>query len=36
MAYGEKPQSRRPIDTSTPSVARMYDYLLGGSQHYEV
>ncbi|MFE1199570.1 SAM-dependent methyltransferase [Streptomyces olivaceoviridis] len=35
MAYGEKPQSR-PIDTTTPSVARMYDYLLGGSQHYEV
>ncbi|MFK0187941.1 SAM-dependent methyltransferase [Streptomyces rubiginosohelvolus] len=36
MAHGEKPQSRRPIDTNTPSVARMYDYLLGGSQHYEV
>ncbi|MGW4345357.1 SAM-dependent methyltransferase [Streptomyces sp. NPDC004690] len=35
MVYGEKPQSR-PIDTTTPSVARMYDFLLGGSQHYEI
>ncbi|GGN51432.1 hypothetical protein GCM10012285_41540 [Streptomyces kronopolitis] len=35
MAYGEKPQPRPPIDTTTPSVARMYEYLLGGSQHYE-
>ncbi|MFJ8676354.1 SAM-dependent methyltransferase [Streptomyces sp. NPDC093589] len=35
MPHGEKPQSRRPIDTTTPSVARMYEYLLGGSQHYE-
>ncbi|MFD4786543.1 SAM-dependent methyltransferase [Streptomyces sp. NPDC058459] len=34
MVYGEKPQPR-PIDTTTPSVARMYAYLLGGSQHYE-
>ncbi|MER5973642.1 SAM-dependent methyltransferase [Streptomyces sp. NPDC002055] len=36
MAYGEKPQPRPRIDTTTPSVARMYEYLLGGSQHYEV
>ncbi|KOU39411.1 hypothetical protein ADK55_33370 [Streptomyces sp. WM4235] len=36
MPYGEKPQTRPPIDTTTPSVARMYEYLLGGSQHYEV
>ncbi|MFJ2175881.1 SAM-dependent methyltransferase [Streptomyces sp. NPDC087851] len=35
MTYGEKPQPR-PIDTTTPSVARMYEFLLGGSQHYQV
>ncbi|MEU3963223.1 SAM-dependent methyltransferase [Streptomyces buecherae] len=35
MAYGEKPQSRF-IDTSNASAARMYDWLLGGTENYEV
>lgn len=35
MAYGEKSQTR-PIDTTLPSVARMYDWLLGGTENYEV
>ncbi|MER7118445.1 SAM-dependent methyltransferase [Streptomyces goshikiensis] len=35
MAYGEKPQTRF-IDTSRASAARMYDWLLGGTENYEV
>ncbi|MDK1349111.1 SAM-dependent methyltransferase [Streptomyces sp. 378] len=35
MAYGEKPQTRL-IDTSKASAARMYDWLLGGTENYEV
>ncbi|MDJ0383218.1 SAM-dependent methyltransferase [Streptomyces sp. G-G2] len=35
MTYGEKPQTRF-IDTSRASAARMYDWLLGGTENYEV
>ncbi|MFD8118955.1 SAM-dependent methyltransferase [Streptomyces microflavus] len=35
MVHGEKPQTHR-IDMNTPSVARMYDALLGGVTNYEV
>ncbi|AJE87390.1 hypothetical protein SLNWT_7014 [Streptomyces albus] len=35
MVYGEKSQTHL-IDTETPSVARMYDWLLGGSENYQV
>ncbi|MFI6808129.1 SAM-dependent methyltransferase [Streptomyces luteogriseus] len=35
MAYGEKSQTRL-IDTSKASAARMYDWLLGGTENYEV
>ncbi|MEU5159689.1 SAM-dependent methyltransferase [Streptomyces sp. NPDC020875] len=35
MAYGEKPQSHL-IDTTQASAARMYDWLLGGTDNYEV
>ncbi|MEU5677017.1 SAM-dependent methyltransferase [Streptomyces rochei] len=35
MAYGEKPQTH-VIDTSNASAARMYDWLLGGTENYEV
>ncbi|MFB6635353.1 SAM-dependent methyltransferase [Streptomyces sp. NPDC056362] len=35
MAYGEKPQTH-VIDSSHASAARMYDWLLGGTQNYEV
>uniref|UniRef100_UPI003F4947B3 SAM-dependent methyltransferase n=1 Tax=Streptomyces chartreusis TaxID=1969 RepID=UPI003F4947B3 len=35
MAYGEKPQTHS-IDTSKASAARMYDWLLGGSENFEV
>ncbi|MEV5013512.1 SAM-dependent methyltransferase [Streptomyces sp. NPDC053780] len=35
MAYGEKPQTHF-IDTSNASAARMYDWLLGGTENYEV
>ncbi|MGY5079236.1 SAM-dependent methyltransferase [Streptomyces nigrescens] len=35
MANGEKPQTRH-IDTSKASAARMYDWLLGGTENYEV
>lgn len=34
MHDGAKPDSRT-IDTATPSVARMYDWLLGGIDHYQ-
>ncbi|GAU71085.1 SAM-dependent methyltransferase [Streptomyces sp. NPDC001339] len=34
MAHGEKSQSRS-IDMNTPSVARMYDCLLGGSENFQ-
>ncbi|WP_043267041.1 SAM-dependent methyltransferase [Streptomyces sp. CT34] len=34
MAHGEKSQSR-PIDMNTPSAARMYDWLLGGSENFQ-
>ncbi|SFY51990.1 SAM-dependent methyltransferase [Streptomyces sp. F-1] len=34
MAYGEKRQPRF-VDMDQPSVARMYDWLLGGSANYE-
>ncbi|MGD3109286.1 SAM-dependent methyltransferase [Streptomyces sp. YGL11-2] len=34
MAHGEKSQSRS-IDMNTPSVARMYDWLLGGSENFQ-
>ncbi|MGW8329890.1 SAM-dependent methyltransferase [Streptomyces sp. NPDC055897] len=35
MSYGEKPQTR-PIDNSHASAARMYDWLLGGTENYDV
>lgn len=36
MAYGEKSDSRyQLIDTETPSVPRMYDWLLGGTDNYQ-
>ncbi|MFK0180525.1 SAM-dependent methyltransferase [Streptomyces xanthochromogenes] len=35
MGYGEKSQTHH-IDMNTPSVARMYDALLGGVNNYEV
>ncbi|MFT2014396.1 SAM-dependent methyltransferase [Streptomyces sp. 796.1] len=35
MAYGENPETRF-IDTSKASAARMYDWLLGGTENYEV
>ncbi|GHA78213.1 SAM-dependent methyltransferase [Streptomyces termitum] len=35
MAYGEKPQTRT-IDSSYASAARMYDWLLGGTENYQV
>lgn len=35
MLHGEKPQAHR-IDMNTPSVARMYDWLLGGVENYAV
>jgi hypothetical protein len=35
MAYGEKPQTHT-IDTSRASAARMYDWLLGGTENYAV
>ncbi|MGG2460604.1 SAM-dependent methyltransferase [Streptomyces sp. RGM 3693] len=35
MAFGEKPQTHL-IDTSKASAARMYDWLLGGTENYEV
>ncbi|MFF2539552.1 SAM-dependent methyltransferase [Streptomyces cyaneofuscatus] len=35
MVYGEKPQTHH-IDMNTPSVARMYDALLGGVTNYAV
>ncbi|MFF5537812.1 SAM-dependent methyltransferase [Streptomyces cinerochromogenes] len=34
MAHGEKRQPRF-VDMDTPSVARMYDWLLGGTANYE-
>ncbi|WP_148587975.1 SAM-dependent methyltransferase [Streptomyces sp. WAC01526] len=34
MAPRENPQAR-PLDMETPSVARMYDYLLGGSENFQ-
>lgn len=36
MSKGEKPQTNRVIDTSQASAARMYDWLLGGTENYEV
>lgn len=36
MTNGEKPQTNRVIDTSRASAARMYDWLLGGTENYEV
>ncbi len=36
MTDGEKPQTNRVIDTSQASAARMYDWLLGGTENYEV
>ncbi|MFI9358627.1 SAM-dependent methyltransferase [Streptomyces lydicus] len=37
MIQGEPPQhALRPVDTETPSVARMYDYYLGGRNNYDV
>ncbi|MEU7183210.1 MULTISPECIES: SAM-dependent methyltransferase [Streptomyces] len=37
MPQGEKPHyDQRPVDTEHPSVARMYDYYLGGRNNYEV
>ncbi|MFJ5737234.1 SAM-dependent methyltransferase [Streptomyces microflavus] len=36
MTYGEKPQTNRVIDTSRASAARMYDWLLGGTENFEV
>jgi hypothetical protein len=35
MAYGDKPQTH-VVDSSHASAARMYDWLLGGTQNYEV
>ncbi|KPC62511.1 SAM-dependent methyltransferase [Streptomyces chattanoogensis] len=35
MVHGENPQSHF-IDTSKASAARMYDWLLGGTENYEV
>ncbi|WP_326812256.1 SAM-dependent methyltransferase [Streptomyces scopuliridis] len=35
MVHGEKPQTHL-IDMNTPSVARMYDALLGGVHNYDV
>ncbi|MFE7276919.1 SAM-dependent methyltransferase [Streptomyces sp. NPDC057623] len=35
MTHGEKPQTHF-IDTSMASAARMYDWLLGGTENYEV
>jgi Protein of unknown function (DUF574). len=35
MAYGEKPQTHL-VDTSKASAARMYDWLLGGTENYAV
>ncbi|MGW1278884.1 SAM-dependent methyltransferase [Streptomyces tsukubensis] len=35
MPHGEKPQSHL-IDTTQASAARMYDWLLGGTDNYEV
>lgn len=34
MDHGDARSSRTNIDVSTPSVARMYDYYLGGTDHY--
>ncbi|MGW2478060.1 SAM-dependent methyltransferase [Streptomyces sp. NPDC001665] len=36
MTDGEKPQPVRTIDTSRASAARMYDWLLGGTENFEV
>ncbi|WP_411140944.1 SAM-dependent methyltransferase [Streptomyces sp. x-80] len=37
MSQGEPSQhEQRPVDTDTPSVARMYDYYLGGRNNYAV
>lgn len=37
MSQGEPPQHEmRPVETENPSVARMYDYYLGGRNNYEV
>ncbi|MEU5085051.1 MULTISPECIES: SAM-dependent methyltransferase [Streptomyces] len=36
MTNGEKPQTIRLIDSSQASAARMYDWLLGGTENYEV
>lgn len=36
MTDGEKPQPVRSIDTSRASAARMYDWLLGGTENFEV
>lgn len=35
MTYGEKPHTRT-IDNSHASAARMYDWLLGGTENYDV
>ncbi|GAA2083893.1 SAM-dependent methyltransferase [Streptomyces albiaxialis] len=36
MGHGEHSTSSSPIDITTPSVARMYDYYLGGTDNYPV
>ncbi|MDJ1131439.1 SAM-dependent methyltransferase [Streptomyces iconiensis] len=36
MDSGQLPTSQADIDVTTPSVARMYDYYLGGTDHYPV
>ena len=36
MTNGEKPQTIRTIDSNQASAARMYDWLLGGTENYEV
>ncbi|MGW5122322.1 SAM-dependent methyltransferase [Streptomyces noursei] len=37
MSQGEPPQhEKRPVDVEKPSVARMYDYYLGGRNNYAV
>ena len=32
---GERPQAVRGFDPDVPSIARMYDYYLGGKDNYE-
>lgn len=36
QALHEEPIERTPIDTSKPSIARVYDYVLGGKDNYAV